>query len=87
MSEEDTHDHDTFNEPSRLSEGDHSGGRKTLSSKSHFSVSWDKYQIERDRKEAAKTKLMDLMLEMENVKLEAGYDSGRCKVGGRIQLG
>ena len=44
-------------------------------SKSPFTVSRDKYQTENEPKEATKRKLMDLMLELEHIKLEAGYDS------------
>ena len=47
----------------------------TLSSKSAFTCSWDKYTTGKERQETANRKLMDLMLEMEHVTLEAGYDS------------
>ena len=75
MSEEETHDLDSPPDSSKPAEGDGSGGSKPLSSKSAFTYSWDKYTNEKERKETAKRKLMDLMLEMEHVKLEAGYDS------------
>ena len=75
MSEEETHNHDSPHDSSKPAQGDGSGGSKPHSSKSAFTCSWDEYTTEKERKETAKRKLMGLMLEMEHVKLEAGYDS------------
>ena len=69
MTEEGTHDHDSPHDTSQPAEGDGSGGSKPLSNKSTFTLSWDEYTTEKERKETAKRKLMDLMLEMEHVKL------------------
>ena len=75
MSEEETHDLDSPHDSSTPAEVDGSGGSKPLSSKSAFTCSWDNNTTEKERKETAKRKLMDLMSGMEHVKSEAGYDS------------
>ena len=74
MSEEATHDHDSPHDSSKPAERDGSGGSKPLSSKSAFTCSWDKYTTKKTQKETAKRILMDLILYMEHVKWEAGYD-------------